>query len=687
MANGVKGPRDLRVHQALHGYADGHRQLAISTVLKSKDQKTLLALSDISGPGAKLDNEGYITGYPLPESGFYALAKTWSAPEMPRPGCVWTHTLLIDFDDLATLDTLSFLVNAFKRPNSQSSTPHEYAEEALVKYVAEEQLSEKAIEWSKLALTALYGKPKSRIIISRHEMELDRVILAIWGQQWPRLRRGFRFCTFSASDRSTENSAFDLQVLPSFDRSVRSRFADTIDAENIKPAADAWVNVAIHDLKYPDKNGLRTFFRRLGSDFSGGREIFRALCRLYRAISIIPHNPAAINDAIALLQGELGSKHAKLAKSMLAKSAALMVESLDDSSFDFLWSNLGLIEPACLDITASKIGQVAWSRYPPRFTDLLNLDNDPDNTIFEKLFLGITIESLLEGLRKAPQLLEFALSKRPELINEQVFWAEGEEKAVSLMIAAKNLGLQSQAINALVKADRFDLAQAAANIFGKICVLEALAQTENIKENNLKVWIKVLAKDSELISGFLSNHAGVQRKFLHALAQAYHPDSIVNNYGDDPWLVAWTRSIGRITESENDFLMAYFLSRALGFQSRSQAELMQVSFDTVHSALIGERLSYESWRHLDALLPWSILWFAWDRCQRLRAGVANAFVTRDLIPLYFAKVTDDESLFYEISSSAAQSSRGRKYLSRVLSEMERDEARFHRRILTIKSLI
>ena len=76
MAHGVMAAQKPKLQQALHGYADGHRQLALSTTLKPRDQKALLALSDISGPGARLDDDGYLTGYPLLESGFYALART-----------------------------------------------------------------------------------------------------------------------------------------------------------------------------------------------------------------------------------------------------------------------------------------------------------------------------------------------------------------------------------------------------------------------------------------------------------------------------------------------------------------------------------------------------------------------------------------------------------------------------------
>jgi hypothetical protein len=58
MAHGVKRSGALKVHQTLHGYSDGHRQLASSVTLKPRDIKTMLVLSDISGPGARIDDRG-----------------------------------------------------------------------------------------------------------------------------------------------------------------------------------------------------------------------------------------------------------------------------------------------------------------------------------------------------------------------------------------------------------------------------------------------------------------------------------------------------------------------------------------------------------------------------------------------------------------------------------------------------
>ena len=116
-------PATLIVHQALHGYKDGHRLLASSLGLKGRDASKLLVMSDVSGPNAQIVSDGYLTGYPLLDCGLYALARTWPAPEMPRPGCVWTHTLLIDFADLAIIDSVT-LIGSFRRPQPPDLTAY-----------------------------------------------------------------------------------------------------------------------------------------------------------------------------------------------------------------------------------------------------------------------------------------------------------------------------------------------------------------------------------------------------------------------------------------------------------------------------------------------------------------------------------------------------------------------------------
>ena len=112
----------MKIDQMLHGYDSGHRFLSGSVMLKSRaDMDTIATLSDwseyVAGSGGE---SSYVTAYPLKESGYYVIAKTWYADEMKRPGCVWTHSLLLPFDLLNSIDDFKRFSSLFERPSEES---------------------------------------------------------------------------------------------------------------------------------------------------------------------------------------------------------------------------------------------------------------------------------------------------------------------------------------------------------------------------------------------------------------------------------------------------------------------------------------------------------------------------------------------------------------------------------------
>src|SRR5690606_11940246 len=116
----------------IHGYRDGHRLLSSSVSLSADSARAMLVLSDMSGPAMQPGFDEYLTGYPLPGSELFVFAKTWYALEMQRPGCVWTHSLLLSRDQLAQTSA-SALVSKFRRPQqaaaeSDGTTPVEVEE-------------------------------------------------------------------------------------------------------------------------------------------------------------------------------------------------------------------------------------------------------------------------------------------------------------------------------------------------------------------------------------------------------------------------------------------------------------------------------------------------------------------------------------------------------------------------------
>lgn len=108
----------IQLDQTLHGYGDGHQLLASSLNLTREQQWQMLVMSDLSGHSFRAGFDSYITGYPLEDGGHYCLARTWFAPELPRPGCVWTHTILISDTDVAQISDFQSVLPHFRRPSS-----------------------------------------------------------------------------------------------------------------------------------------------------------------------------------------------------------------------------------------------------------------------------------------------------------------------------------------------------------------------------------------------------------------------------------------------------------------------------------------------------------------------------------------------------------------------------------------
>ena len=116
----------MRIEQLLHGYQDGHGLLAGSLQVKSsQDAACLSAMSDWSGyRDPHNQDHSYITAYPLPDSNYYVVAKSWYAYEMERPGCVWTHSLLINLSELDNRFDFRMLIPYFHRPEKDSYGLH-----------------------------------------------------------------------------------------------------------------------------------------------------------------------------------------------------------------------------------------------------------------------------------------------------------------------------------------------------------------------------------------------------------------------------------------------------------------------------------------------------------------------------------------------------------------------------------
>src|SRR5438445_808893 len=118
----------ISINQTVHGYENGHSLLASSIDLPNEVRLKMLPITDMSGNSMLDGFEEYLTAYPIKGINAFAIGKTWYADEMERPGCVWTHTLIISFVDLPLLLDPEIIFDLFKRPTgSQDTDAYKYA--------------------------------------------------------------------------------------------------------------------------------------------------------------------------------------------------------------------------------------------------------------------------------------------------------------------------------------------------------------------------------------------------------------------------------------------------------------------------------------------------------------------------------------------------------------------------------
>lgn len=651
------------INQALHGYNDGHRLIASSISLSSADARTMIVMSDLSGAGVKPEGTGYLTGYPLEGAGKYVLARTWAAPEMPRPGCVWTHSLIIENADLAALKSAAGLLASFRRPDAalakaEYSSPTTIPVEDVPVRPVLLTLREREI------VNALYAAPEKLIVAEADDAEEDeRLLTAIWLQQWPRLRRAFGFCTLAGMDRSKKGTRVDIQLTPSIDRQMRSKFPNSVVPSEVlsEPALEP----LLVDLEGSELTQVREFLRKTGGDVEGGRQAMLPLCRMYSSLfaSGRPDLRSAVS-ALATLDA-FGSRQARSLRTLVARRAVEEVDDLDDTVFDFVVGSLeqtvGQADPA---IAADRIAMTLWRRSPDRFFDALDAGGVIGGGATEALS-AISAEELVKGLMSAPHLADRVAKRRPDILSRTEFWLL-DTADVDLLdfVHADQVG---RVAPALLEAG----VTAAAPLIVSRMEPEPLAAilADAIGRPALDAWLRALADKSDIAAGVLASGRIGDRATVIRLARMSEPDNVPNDYGEDPWLIAVRATSKGVGQPDEDFLSAFLMSRALGRRSRSQAELIRFTYTTVYRALEQSRLPRDAERLVTGRLDWGG-WFGWDNCSRLRETVVDAFIDRHLDPETFGRLTEDGALAISLIDEAARSGRGRRYLADVRRQLK-----------------
>ena len=667
----------IKVQQCLFGYEDGHRLLASSMQLPSDVESMLLRFSDLA-PGANdFDIKSYWTGLPLASINSYALLRTWPATEMPRPGCVWTHVLLIGFSDIARFVDLSIFEQYSVRPTLNSQYD-EYSEPVLIDVTrlgSIENFSDSKLSYNNLlkVIRAVYSSDEESYLFSEAN-ELDSTVFRIWSQQWPRLRRSFSFRTVgSLSEKTTTGMDFDFRVLSYSDNHL-------IKSDQPTPLEPKlWEEEAIKDSLSLEPTEFRRFLWRYGSDINDGRTRFNFLADLYvsthqNTLLEKKHEDILLRVAKMLPEPEDG----KALKSDLIEgekneySLIPAVDPLESLAFFIMHPDEEGLSP------------LAYSTFPDLKKLWLTRSDEivvlAEKALKKKLKLSKSILSQLVALTEADSFLESThgkfnlryslISEKPLLLNtDSLLNVEQPDLSMLLDLLPDDQQLAEQVIERLVFLNDRNVAEEMFTRFPKLVtrvVVKAINQISGRVDDGFSiVWFQVISEYSYdiLNGGYIENIHSMNVLVIFAEALGYRNPDVINA-GPLPWTFALVNAKKDIDGKVLDKLYAFLLMLAIEKPLQGCESIFEYTFDHIHSAFANNKLSGDAQSIIEKSLPNLRWWKQWDMCHRLRIAVVKAYVNNKLDQKSFNRLASSKKTTNNLVDIARKTKKGRDFLEK-----------------------
>lgn len=617
----------VRLQQVLHGYSDGHRMLAASTDLSRASRHAMLVLSDMSGRSMVPGFEEYLTGYPLEDSDMYALAKTWYAPEMERPGCVWTHTILMRPSDLARVVDLSEIAAKFVRPaNPPSLERYEIPVEIRIGHQHRDGLADSRRDLLASIFWALYSMHGSVLLLNDDSRSFTDLVLALWSQQWPRLRASFAFCTGAISSRSVAGRPMDLQVIPyTASREVRRELPGALfvdrDEERLESDIEEWVQVAVEDLCDPTRRDLTTFLRLNGTTMYG-RPDFRPLVEL----SLCSREFISPGTSLGDFVGAIATRYPLPSQATALKDRAVgigaplarglgLVESESDVLLALSTVENGqafdpialLIDERCARLCADERAQAEIL-----VVELLGKNHNAiGERVLTNLVSKMAMKELLALFRERPGGLVAAVRRDPELATITQVWQAAPHLHDELLGAAASRlvpsgDLARRIVVATLEAGARIEPARAVDCLGDAGVGPILdwydVRVENQQVEMPSEWRRYLRRYPQAVIKWVNAFVRHPRSLAN-VARALDPHSVaVRSAGPAAWIKAVSAN-ARMQETDKICLHAFGLALAHDLAEKSASELAVLTFETVHQAAAEGRLADDAWSFFDDSVP------------------------------------------------------------------------------------
>ena len=636
----------VRIDQMLYGYRKGHTLLASSLKNRLKNQGLIDVLSDASGGGEFFS---YVAGYPILEDGYYVLSKTWYADEMPRPGCVWTHILLIPIDCLGIIHNGRDILELFRRP-TDSDDYSSYD----VKIELNDGYAEDSRQWNiacySYVVYTLFSSDSCVYVCDeggdKYEAALADMLLKL-----PIEYAGeTSFCTWTKVNRYVNDIVFSYQI--SDEKSIRHMSKGNDEAVIYKGITEdaefpIWTKY-LTDLFVKDQHHMLFELAKF-YEISNRRGI-RELSKLLYAVDGF-RSKQVFADYVSLLDKlEDGDRLRKITVSdAICSQKSFLIEMFtEDSVLGFL---LGFIQRQDSypenrnergdneEISDYRARRFALQIYENKdrkkikniFHSYLNRDLDSNGLKIVTYMLDYIKPVDLKGLFEMEKsVCTVLVRKKPELAECEDIWRQNRNYQLEILntVSRERIGqdMSERISRAVVRTSKKNVAVFAYKALGEsiqeevfTCV-NAFISGKRVNAGDidsfLKEWLPVMVSNRALYLKTIN--LPLDWVVVRALME------IVDSYKitEEDEHSAWKKLINMFEDAIIDediykqalFSLPIVLKELGGFSEKMKNWV----FDRINEKLECDEMDYEDWMRMESLLSPIEEERAWDKCLRLR---------------------------------------------------------------------
>lgn len=627
----------MKIEQVLHGYSEGHKLLASSIQLGNSDRRKMSILSDWDEyVSAKDDDSSYITCYPLHESPYYVVAKTWYADELERPGCVWTHSLLIDISSEKSFFDFLVLYTLFKRP--VQGLFNSYKEPILLTEANErEPIAGEYDEMPSLDywLSKLYENVEPLILTYLgNSIKGQQFVLSLMNHIPRQMIDRLSFCSGTGRLRKYEGCLFDFQLTSEIRRSIPNIGGKV--TSDIK--LDGWYSTIANSI-LSNGTDFPMLISRFSSEIGNNVEALAVVVMVFTLLDRLKQpgedNVQKFNLSLRMMasvfpQPEDGRKFKEI---ILSENVTRFFFGEDVFVYQMAvtkyWEAFDYEE---LDF-ALRARVYFKSHQTSEFTSMLEglLECKEDNPYKQTVFDNVDIEYnklQVENLIEEHWMLFCYLAQRNDKALNNDFWlSTGKEKFTELVgfffkkIPEEYLywkPLLEKMLEYNYAVDTFQIEKLSNHVSDMSAEILFEMNEGHFLNNG---WVGYCKRNPQTIIGWLGGQGSVRKQIVSLVLESIDPESeIVRQSENSKWRVLQSAPVelgAKLEFAVFLFLLSYNMDKdELAFS------LYRRAFLTIYEATEKSQIGYY-WKRISAYCPRPFLGLEWDKCELLRKGFAN----------------------------------------------------------------